>query len=107
MKLLILHVSEHRDENIVQPIWSRIIDDGKPPVFCSCVLGLTMILLAMGVDSDPQAAADRIISKVIPLGQRFYPSQSAFPLRECLTVFHNLQQNFSCYFTAQDILQHC
>ena len=28
MKLLILHVSEHRDEHIVRPIWDRVFEDG-------------------------------------------------------------------------------
>lgn len=32
--------------------------------------------------AEPEVAADRIQSKVQPLGQRFYPSVSAFPLRE-------------------------
>lgn len=32
---------------------------------------------------DPREAADRLVAKVIPLGQRFYPSECAFPLREC------------------------
>ena len=31
---------------------------------------------------DPKVAADRIVTKVIPLGQRYYPSESAFPLRK-------------------------
>lgn len=30
----------------------------------------------------PAERADIIISRVIPLGQRFYPSECAFPLRE-------------------------
>lgn len=28
-KLLIFHVSGHRDENLVRPIWNRIIEEGK------------------------------------------------------------------------------
>lgn len=32
---------------------------------------------------DPSGAADRLVAKVIPLGQRFYPSECAFPLRKC------------------------
>ena len=31
---------------------------------------------------DAKVAADRIMGQVIPLGQRFYPSESAFPLRK-------------------------
>lgn len=31
---------------------------------------------------DSKLAADRIMGRVIPLGQRFYPSESAFPLRK-------------------------
>jgi nuclear pore complex protein Nup155 len=30
MKLLILHVSEHRDENMVRPIWNQIFEEGEP-----------------------------------------------------------------------------
>jgi hypothetical protein len=33
-------------------------------------------------DGSPDVVADRIVSKTIPLGQRFYPSESAFPLRK-------------------------
>ena len=29
MKLLILHVSEHRDENIVRPIWNKTFEDSQ------------------------------------------------------------------------------
>lgn len=28
MKLLILHVSEHRDDQLVRSIWDRIFEDG-------------------------------------------------------------------------------
>ncbi|CCM05199.1 uncharacterized protein FIBRA_07408 [Fibroporia radiculosa] len=62
IKLLILHVSEHRDENIARPIWNKIFEDA--------ING-----------GEPETATDRIISQVVPLGQRFYPSESAFPLR--------------------------
>ena len=31
---------------------------------------------------EPEVAADNILSKVLPLGQRFYPSDCAFPLRK-------------------------
>ncbi|OCH96059.1 nucleoporin [Obba rivulosa] len=67
IKLLILHVSQHRDENIVRPIWNKIFEEA--------IEGL-----------DPQVAADRIVSKVVPLGQRFYPSDSAFPLRHIASL---------------------
>ena len=30
MKLLIFHVSGHRDENMIRPIWNKIFQDGKP-----------------------------------------------------------------------------
>ena len=29
MKLLIFHVSEHRDENLVRPLWNRIFDESE------------------------------------------------------------------------------
>ncbi|KAG8219746.1 nucleoporin [Butyriboletus roseoflavus] len=66
MKLLVLHVSEHRDEHIVRPIWDRIFEDA--------------------LDADAQTHADHIIASVVPLGKRFYPSESAFPLRYIATL---------------------
>ncbi|KAG2150078.1 nucleoporin [Suillus cothurnatus] len=63
MKLLILHVSDHHDEHVVRPIWDRIFDDA----------------IEKGVDA--QTNADHIIASVVPLGKRFYPSESAFPLK--------------------------
>ncbi|KAF9244625.1 nucleoporin [Melanogaster broomeanus] len=68
MKLLILHVSEHRDEHIVRPIWDRILED------------------ALEKDADAQTNADHIIATFVPLGKRFYPSESAFPLRHIATL---------------------
>ncbi|KJA29400.1 hypothetical protein HYPSUDRAFT_32851 [Hypholoma sublateritium FD-334 SS-4] len=63
IKLLCLHVSEHRDENVVRPIWNQIFDE------------------IMQETDDPIERADAIMGRVVPLGQRFYPSESAFPLR--------------------------
>ncbi|KAJ7125656.1 nucleoporin [Mycena crocata] len=68
IKLLCLHVSEHRDDNIVRPIWNKMIQE--------------IIELDLGV----LATADELIAKVVPLGQRFYPSESAFPLRHIATL---------------------
>ncbi|KAJ8585274.1 hypothetical protein M405DRAFT_745486, partial [Rhizopogon salebrosus TDB-379] len=64
MKLLILHVFEHHDEHVVHPIWDRIFDD------------------AIEKGGDAQTNADHIIATVVPLGKRFYQSESAFPLSE-------------------------
>lgn len=67
IQLLILHVSEHRDENIVRPIWNRIFE--------------------IAIDSAETAvAADRIVSRVTAVGQRFYPSDCAFPLRHVASL---------------------
>ncbi|KAH7913029.1 nucleoporin [Hygrophoropsis aurantiaca] len=63
MKLLILHVSEHRDPHVVEPIWDRLYED------------------ALEKDADAQTNADHLIASFVPLGKRFYPSESAFPLR--------------------------
>ncbi|KAJ6575033.1 nucleoporin [Mycena capillaripes] len=68
IKLLCLHVSEHRDDTVVRPIWNRIFQD-----------------ILEGED-DTLTTADQIIAKVVPLGQRFYPSESAFPLRHIATL---------------------
>ncbi|TFY65154.1 hypothetical protein EVJ58_g2157 [Rhodofomes roseus] len=67
IQLLVLHVSEHRDESVVRPIWNRIFEEAID-------------------DADTDVAADRIVSKVVPLGQRFYPSESAFPLRHVASL---------------------
>ncbi|KAJ6621663.1 nucleoporin [Mycena sp. CBHHK59/15] len=64
MKLLCLHVSEHRDINIVESIWNQIFQEINE------------------ADDDALGRADLIIARVGPLGQRFYPSESAFPLRK-------------------------
>ncbi|KAF8898825.1 nucleoporin [Infundibulicybe gibba] len=63
MKLLCLHVSEHRDDSLLRPIWNNIFDS---------ILEETPDILV---------TADNMAAKIIPLGQRFYPSESAFPLR--------------------------
>ncbi|KAG9222729.1 hypothetical protein CCMSSC00406_0004643 [Pleurotus cornucopiae] len=63
MKLLCFYVSEHRDETVVRPVWSQIFDE------------------VLAEEGEPVELADRLSAKVIPLGQRFYPSESAFPLR--------------------------
>jgi hypothetical protein len=85
MKLLILHVSEHRDENLVRPIWNRLFEDGESTIsLCLAMCSVSYPPAALEPDADAQTNADRIIAKVVPLGQRFYPSESAFPLREYL-----------------------
>ncbi|KAJ7596975.1 nucleoporin [Mycena floridula] len=63
IKLLCLHVSEHTDTALAMPIWNQIFDQ------------------ILEEEEDPLVQADQVIAKVVPLGQRFYPSESAFPLR--------------------------
>jgi len=58
-----LHISEHRDDSVVRPIWNQIFDE------------------IMEETDVPAERADIIISRVVPLGKRFYPSECAFPLR--------------------------
>jgi nuclear pore complex protein Nup155 len=84
MKLLCLHVSEHRDENLVRAIWNRIFEDGILSILFLSSAYTNPGVAAMEAGVDPQITADRIIAKAVPLGQRFYPSESAFPLRKCL-----------------------
>lgn len=43
MKLLIYHVSQHRDDNLVRPLWSRIFDEGEDHLTFPCVPGLMFI----------------------------------------------------------------
>ena len=47
---------------------------------------LTRILVEAETN-DPKERADFVRSRVVPLGQRFYPSESAFPLRWCFPRF--------------------
>ncbi|KIL70918.1 hypothetical protein M378DRAFT_95691 [Amanita muscaria Koide BX008] len=68
MQLLCLHVSEHRDDAIVRPIWNQIFEE----------------ILSQEVDT--QTKADAIASRVTSLGKRFYPSESAFPLQYIATL---------------------
>lgn len=63
LKLLCLHISEHRDDGLVQPIWNQILEE----------------TLAMSQDVNVQR--DTLFKLVTRLGQRFYPSESAFPIR--------------------------
>lgn len=51
-----------------------------------CFTSFSRVNKALEPDADAQTNADRIISKIVPLGQRFYPSESAFPLREYLRL---------------------
>ncbi|KAF9270147.1 nucleoporin [Marasmius fiardii PR-910] len=62
LKLLCLHVSEHRDEPMLRQIWNQIFDS------------------ITEFSSDTLAQADKAVSTIVPLGQRFYPSEFAFPL---------------------------
>ncbi|KAF8640990.1 hypothetical protein AX17_000635 [Amanita inopinata Kibby_2008] len=63
MQLLCLHVSEHREESVVRPIWNQIFEE------------------ILREETDTQTKADAIVSRLVPLGKRFYPSESAFPLQ--------------------------
>ncbi|KAJ3551449.1 hypothetical protein NM688_g4699 [Phlebia brevispora] len=67
MKLLIFHVSGHRDDNMTRPIWNKIFQDALE-------------------GEEPKAGADKLISKIVSLGQRFYPSDSAFPLKHIASL---------------------
>ncbi|KAF5355937.1 hypothetical protein D9756_004133 [Leucocoprinus leucothites] len=68
LQLLCLHVSEHRDESVTRPIWNQIFDE------------------ILNENLETAATADSIQSRIVPLGQRFYPSTSAFPLRHIATL---------------------
>ncbi|KAI0053328.1 nucleoporin [Auriscalpium vulgare] len=72
IKLLILHVSQHHDDRLVNDIWTRVFDE-----------------TVQGV--SPAEAVDRIQGTVVPLGQRFYPSDAAFPFSFVATLLVNYQ----------------
>lgn len=54
---------------------------------------------ALEKDADAQTHADHIIASIVPLGKRFYPSESAFPLRKSMssTSRTDLNSSFSGY----------
>ncbi|KAJ8496905.1 hypothetical protein ONZ45_g12257 [Pleurotus djamor] len=91
MKLLCFHVSEHHDETVVRPVWNQIFDE------------------VLAEEGEPLEMADRLSAKVIPLGQRFYPSESAFPLRHVAMLIvrfalqhkNSLPQGWSSRFLVQ------
>ncbi|KAG6862386.1 hypothetical protein C0995_011826 [Termitomyces sp. Mi166 len=92
IKLLCLHISEHRDESIIRPIWNQIFDE------------------ILQEEVDPAATADLILGRVVPLGKRFYPSESAFPLRFIATLlvrFTLANKNVVAFGWAPQILIEC
>ncbi|KAI0033421.1 nucleoporin [Vararia minispora EC-137] len=72
IKLLILHVSQHRDERLVKEIWSKLVDD-------------------IIESHSPADAADKLQRDVVLLGQRFYPSDAAFPFRHVASQLATFQ----------------
>ena len=44
---------------------------------------------------DAKDRADLIMTNVVPLGQRFYPSESSFPLRSYFDLFYRRTPNLS------------
>ena len=51
-----------------------------PIIIVNPVLTVRYVLVMQETD-DAKDRADLIMTNVIPLGQRFYPSESSFPLR--------------------------
>ncbi|EAU93155.2 nucleoporin Nup157/170 [Coprinopsis cinerea okayama7 len=62
LRLLCLYVSEHYDEAALKEVWNQIIEE-------CCA------------SPDLSTQKDVIFKEVAELGQRYYPSESAFPLR--------------------------
>ncbi|KAG6851190.1 hypothetical protein H0H93_015200 [Arthromyces matolae] len=92
VKLLCLHISEHRDEGVVRPIWNQIFDE------------------ILREEADPAGTADLISGRVVPLGKRFYPSESAFPLQfiaSLLVRFTLANKNVVAFGWAPRILIEC
>lgn len=84
MRLLCLHVSEHRDESVVRPIWNQIFDEGVFTVVIFVMHSQDKLVLKEG--AEPSTTADLIMARIVPLGKRFFPSESAFPLRTSYTL---------------------
>ena len=81
IKLLCLHVSEHRDEAVARPIWNQIFEESSYTTRYHNYPVLNVRPVVMQETDDAKDRADLIMTNVIPLGQRFYPSESSFPLR--------------------------
>lgn len=71
-KLLIFHVSQHRDEKLLCGIWDRLFEEDTQGV-------------------APAEAADKLQSDIVPLGQRFHPSDCAFPFRHIALLLVRFQ----------------
>lgn len=52
---------------------------------------------ALERDTDAQTHADHIIASVVPLGKRFYPSESAFPLRTSTVSASSMDLIEACF----------
>ncbi|KAJ3721481.1 nucleoporin [Lentinula raphanica] len=63
LKLICLHVAEHRDEVMLRQVWNQIFDQ------------------VVEQESDVAAQADQLSAILERLGRRFYPSVFAFPLQ--------------------------
>ncbi|GAW06088.1 nucleoporin [Lentinula edodes] len=63
LKLICVHVAEHRDEVMLRQVWNQIFDQ------------------VVEEESDPIAQADQLSATLEKLGRRFYPSVFAFPLQ--------------------------
>ncbi|KAJ4002393.1 nucleoporin [Lentinula boryana] len=81
LKLICLHVAEHRDEVMLRQVWNQIFDQ------------------VVEQESDPLAQANQLSAILEKLGRRFYPSVFAFPLQ----LVTNLMVRFS--LERKDILQ--
>ncbi|KAF8507029.1 nucleoporin [Russula emetica] len=72
IKLLVLHVSHHHDDGLVKDIWNRIFNESVQGV-------------------PPAEALDRVQGKFVPLGQRFYGSDSSFPFKHIARLLVEFQ----------------
>lgn len=86
IKLLCLHVSEHRDEAVVRPIWNQIFEESEHG--CLPILSAISFQAVARETPDVSAQKDTIFKQVVSFGQRFYPSECAFPLRMLYSPCH-------------------
>lgn len=78
---MILHVSDHHDPGMVNAIWDGLFERGTL-TFLRVHISSLMLVAAIDQEPNVEEQMKSIAATVTRLGQRFYPSEAAFPLGE-------------------------
>lgn len=94
VKLMIFHVSEHRDLELVKETWQALLDEGERPSLRSSFCGLHVdlsvhcLFLNLAHANGPRGCRyEGVANAVLELGKRLFPSEVAAPIGECPVRF--------------------